>query len=436
MLKLRKVFSYMVVAFLVAASFVGCVNYADDEYTVIVKDPTTYYTISYSTDYGFAPVSVKVEEGSVLTSSLLPTLSNVTSANVQREFLGWYDADTDSYVNSGITKITKDLNLKATWKTSLITDADKSVFYGTSWYFTFTGEDGNTYDGILDIESENSIKFTSTKYYRVCDKAQWGQRTTTDNGWTVYGLDSSDTTSSTGNPLFMLDLGINPLIKIFKANVVTYAYADQDEETEKASLAAMSSAFTAFTKTSNQEFETKEWVSLTYAPAMLSCYVSAVGGQQFGHAVLKDVSFKNDNGTIYCTLKTGTGVGVIFNIPFIAYIEPSIKSISDDTYSTPKYYSASNTLTDAEYTVSSTEFGISNNLQDTGDKVLKTYAVDSIKFPVSKDKSEYNLWIYINSNVMGVQFCDGSGDSSSQHPNEATPYAATLTVDWDRVVFE
>lgn len=433
MLKLKKVFSYMAVAFLVTTGFVGCTNFADDEYTVIVKDPTTYYTVSYSTDYGFAPVSVSVAKDTVLSSSLLPTLNDVTSANVQREFLGWYDADTDSYVNTGITKISKDLNLKAAWKTSLITDADKSVFYGTSWYFTFTGEDGNTYDGILDIESEKSIKFTSAKYYVVCTNTNWGQATTTDNSWTVYGYNDDKTAQ-----YFMIMFTANPVIKIYNADVVTYAYADQDEETEKASLAAMESAFAAFTKTADQKFTSTEWSKLTYAPAMLSCWVSAMGGQQFGHAVLKDISFKNDNGTIYCTLKTGTGVGVIFGIPFIAYIEPSIKSISDDTYSTPKYYSASNSLVDADYTVSSTEFGISNvidsDLQVT--EVHKVYAVDSITFPVSKDKSEYNLWIYINSNVMGVQFCDGSGDSSSQHPNEATPYAATLTVDWDRVVFE
>ena len=51
-------------------------------------------------------------------------------------------------------------------------------------------------------------------------------------------------------------------------------------------------------------------------------------------------------------------------------------------------------------------------------------------FPVSEETSEYNLWIYINSNVMGVQFCDGSGSSSSNHPNEATPYVGKLTIDW------
>lgn len=56
--------------------------------------------------------------------------------------------------------------------------------------------------------------------------------------------------------------------------------------------------------------------------------------------------------------------------------------------------------------------------------------------PVSKDKSEYNLWIYINSNVMGVQFCDGTGSGSSQQPNVSTKYVGKLVIDWDKVTVE
>ncbi len=46
--------------------------------------------------------------------------------------------------------------------------------------------------------------------------------------------------------------------------------------------------------------------------------------------------------------------------------------------------------------------------------------VESISFTVSSIADTYNLGMYVNSNVMGVQF--GGSDSAN--------YAATLTVDW------
>ncbi len=50
--------------------------------------------------------------------------------------------------------------------------------------------------------------------------------------------------------------------------------------------------------------------------------------------------------------------------------------------------------------------------------------VDSITFPVTEFAEEINLTMYINSNVMGVQFCNSNDDADS------TTYPATLTLDW------
>ena len=54
-------------------------------------------------------------------------------------------------------------------------------------------------------------------------------------------------------------------------------------------------------------------------------------------------------------------------------------------------------------------------------------------FPVSKEASVYNLWFYLNSSIMGVQFSDGKGTAGSNEPNEHSKYKAELTVDWTTV---
>ena len=53
-----------------------------------------------------------------------------------------------------------------------------------------------------------------------------------------------------------------------------------------------------------------------------------------------------------------------------------------------------------------------NNLQQ------EVHYVDSITFPITEKTDTYSLTLYINSNVMGVQFTKDT-------------YQATLTVDWD-----
>lgn len=436
MLKFKKFFSLMTVAFIAIASFMSC-NLLNGQEPEIKK-----YTVTYSTAQGSAPAQIEVDENTVLTAEQLPELS--ADGYI---FGGWYDGETVAV--EGTYKVTKDVTLTAKWEKLVenYLETKKNSLFKKSFLANLTdSSDNKTYDAVIDIEKTTTnnvetenVKITTSKYYMVCDSTDWSLsgNNVVLKAWeaTSMSVASGRSASSPNVTLtFSSNLSKPNKIDISYANIVTYAYANMTAEEEKAALEKLTSAYTAFSVSRNQSVSLSG--SFTESPAMLDCYVNAMGGQQFGHAVFKGISFKNNNGNIEATLKLGTGVGVIYGIAFIAYIEPSIKSLTDETYSTPKYYDANENLQDATYTTSSTDFGVSNVLPITSKKVQKVFAVDSMTFPVSKDKSEYNLWIYINSNVMGVQFCDGKGSGSSQQPNVQTSYVGKLVIDWDKVTVE
>nr|MBP3280886.1 hypothetical protein [Treponema sp.] len=155
--------------------------------------------------------------------------------------------------------------------------------------------------------------------------------------------------------------------------------------------------------------------------ASLSCYVSAMGGVEFGTPIYRSTTItKKADGTVKATLNLGTGTGTIYTVNFVEFVDPR--------NSTPGYYDADGVVQNAVYTVSEDDTATPPSTDE--DYETGVNYVTSMTFPVSEETSEYNLWIYINSNVMGVQFCDGSGSSSSNHPNEATPYVGKLTIDW------
>ena len=95
----------------------------------------------------------------------------------------------------------------------------------------------------------------------------------------------------------------------------------------------------------------------------------------------------------------------------------------DPTNSKPGYYDMDGNKQDAEFTVSK---------DDTADNPegQKVHYVTSMTFPVSKDKAEYFLWLYLNSGVMGAQASDGKGTAGPNKPNEHSKYAGKFTVDW------
>ncbi len=68
----------------------------------------TYYTVTYSTEYGTAPEAISVEENTVLTESQLPALSDGTLV-----FKGWFDEEAKAV--EGEYQVTRNVTLTAHW---------------------------------------------------------------------------------------------------------------------------------------------------------------------------------------------------------------------------------------------------------------------------------------------------------------------------------
>lgn len=164
--------------------------------------------------------------------------------------------------------------------------------------------------------------------------------------------------------------------------------------------------------------ETENLSEGTYSvDATLSCYVNAMGGIEFGAPLLTGSTIKVDtNGKKAMTLNFTKSSVTIYNITCDTFIDPS--PTTEDSKGGIKngtigiYDDNGNLQTDSvEYTLS----------DDTAlnSKSEEVHYVTSISFPIERLKDTYELTVYVNSNVMGVQFGTGGSDG----------YPATLTVD-------
>lgn len=164
--------------------------------------------------------------------------------------------------------------------------------------------------------------------------------------------------------------------------------------------------------------ETENLSEGTYSvDATLSCYVNAMGGIEFGAPLLTGSTIKVDaNGKKTMTLNFTKSSVTIYNITCDTFIDPS--PTTEDSKGEIKngtigiYDDNGNLQTDSvEYTLS----------DDTAlnSKSEEVHYVTSISFPIERLKDTYELTVYVNSNVMGVQFGTGGSDG----------YPATLTVD-------
>lgn len=155
--------------------------------------------------------------------------------------------------------------------------------------------------------------------------------------------------------------------------------------------------------------------------ASLSCYVNAMGGIEFGKPLLTDSSIEVDsNGNKKMTLNFTKSSVTIYNITCDTFIDinpPSTDESRGVTSGTIGYYDKNGNVQTAEYTLSDDK---ALNPRDES-----VNYVDSMTFPLDEISDTYNLTMYINSNVMGVQFCNANDKAT-----EAT-YSATLTVDWN-----
>ncbi|MDR1409887.1 MAG: hypothetical protein LBJ12_06450 [Oscillospiraceae bacterium] len=156
--------------------------------------------------------------------------------------------------------------------------------------------------------------------------------------------------------------------------------------------------------------------------AKLSCYVSAMGGIEFGGPLLKSAKVaSNGDGKLHMTLALDKSSVTIYGVTCDTFVDKNPSAIGEDRgvqNGTVGYYDRSGALhTDGVKTTLSKDTA----LNAAGNAV---HYVDSIAFPVSVESGEYRLTLYINSNVMGVQFCEKNSRSTAQ------TYPAVLTVNW------
>ncbi len=190
-----------------------------------------------------------------------------------------------------------------------------------------------------------------------------------------------------------------------------------------AAVVMMASAFSAnaFAAT------TSEVEAGTYqVDTELSCYVSAMGGVEFaGGGFYKGATVNVDeSGDKTLTLKFGIGGFTIYGVNAVTFLDANPENPDTTRGVTPGtigiYDENGNIVTDGvTYTLSG---DTSTAVNPSGSYV--DY-VDSITIPVPYESDTYNLTFYLNSQVMGMQFCNANSQATG------TPYPAILTIDWD-----
>lgn len=167
----------------------------------------------------------------------------------------------------------------------------------------------------------------------------------------------------------------------------------------------------------------------------LSCWVAGMGGVDFGagqpdkgekyKSLLEDAHITVDGtGNATLTAKFRKSMVKIYGIDANVFIDPR--------NSTPGYYDMGGNKVDAVFTKSS---GEDKAIDPKNEKV---HYVNSMSFPVSKEASVYHLWVYVNSEIMGVQFCDGANidNGNPNEPNKSTKYVGKITIDWSTLTEE
>ncbi len=152
--------------------------------------------------------------------------------------------------------------------------------------------------------------------------------------------------------------------------------------------------------------------------ASLSCYVHAMGGIEFGANLLESAHLKvAGNGDKSIVLNLGKSSVTIYNIECDVFVDasPNTQGTTNPSAGTIGLYQNGSLITSGiRYTLSS-----DTALNAAGESVKY---VKQIVIPISSQSNTYDLTLYINSNVMGVQF--GAIDND---------YKGTLTIDWSKI---
>jgi len=193
-------------------------------------------------------------------------------------------------------------------------------------------------------------------------------------------------------------------------------------------LAALTAVGIGFTACSNGSSDNNgggiKPAAKTYkVGARLSCLVKMGSNPpiDFGEGLLKDASVTIDSsGNATMTAKFGKAEAM----------SGAAKTFIDPRNSKPGYYDAGGVKKDViTYTISP-EGDTATPPSTDSDHTAGVRYVTSMTFPVSKDKNVYYLWFYLNSDTMGVQFCDGSGSFTYGQPDKPTKYKGEFTIDW------
>lgn len=152
--------------------------------------------------------------------------------------------------------------------------------------------------------------------------------------------------------------------------------------------------------------------------ASLSCYVDAMGGVEFskGYGLLTGTTVTvTEDGSATATLNLGTTSGLsVYGVSCTAFI---------GTDEAPGYYK-DGAVTKKNVTYTTSKDTVANAKG-------QVHYITSITLPVDTATSEYDLWLYLDSNVMGCQLGNGTGTGASNNPGVATKHTAKLKIDWD-----
>ena len=162
----------------------------------------------------------------------------------------------------------------------------------------------------------------------------------------------------------------------------------------------------------------------TQYDAKLSCFVTAMGGIEFGDGLLAGAYVEEEEGEYYMTLIFNKSQVTIYTISCDTFIDTDLadagtsKGIEDGTIGV---YDEDGTLV-----TEGVEVRYSTGDDYVTGKGGNVYYVKSVKLPIDSLRETYKLALYINSSVMGVQFCEANETVTTG------TYSATLTLDLAR----
>ena len=159
----------------------------------------------------------------------------------------------------------------------------------------------------------------------------------------------------------------------------------------------------------------------TQYDAKLSCFVTAMGGIEFGDGLLAGAYVEEEEGEYYMTLVFNKSQVTIYTISCDTFIDTDLadagtsKGVKDGTIGV---YDEDGTLV-----TEGVEVRYSTGDDYVAGKGGNVYYVKSVKLPIDSLRETYKLALYINSSVMGVQFCEANETVTTG------TYSATLTLD-------